>query len=71
MLCRFYWICFGFALVLTLLIVLTNGKCLEIPYLGSETRFEQSSYSPTEVSQWIEDNKRIMRLKASTDAFEY
>lgn len=71
MLCRFYWICFGFALVLTLLIVLTHEKCLEIPTLGFETRFEQSSYSPAEVSQWIEDNKRIIRLKASTDVFEY
>lgn len=68
---RFYWICFAFVITLFTLIVLTNEKCLEIPALGCEARFEQSSYSPTEVSQWIEDNKRIMRLKASTDVFEY
>ena len=68
---KFYWICFAFAVTLFALIVLTNEKCLEVPALGCKTRFEQSSYSPTEVSQWIEDNKRIMRLKASTDVFEY
>lgn len=68
---KFYWICFAFAVTLFTLIVLTNEKCLEILSLDSEARFEQSSYSPTEVSQWIEDNKRIMRLKASTDVFEY
>lgn len=68
---RFYWICFFFAIILFTLIVLIHEKCLDIPTLGCKTRFEQSSYSPTEVSQWIEDNKRIMRLKASTDAFEY
>lgn len=68
---KFYWICFAFAVTLFTLIVLTNEKCLEVSALGCKTCFEQSSYSPTEVSQWIEDNKRIMRLKASTDVFEY
>lgn len=68
---RFYWICFVLVVTLFILIVLTNEKCLEIPALGCKARFEQPSYSATEVSRWIEDNKRIMRLKASTDVFEY
>lgn len=68
---KFYWICFVFVVTLFTLIVLINEKCFEVPALGCKARFEQSSYSPTEVSQWIEYNKRIMRLKASTDVFEY